>query len=154
MVKYTHIIRRLLLTNFFSVFDHFVGLALKGLRCWIWHLTIKSLWCLYPEQQHIHQVFFICNFEQAYFLLRFFFRPKRKTSSLRTRHQHSSNPVNSFFANVTFPSESTRKKLAVQSCQWKGSTLKVLLDVLKFKHEDTGMTSFCRSSSVTIVNFK
>ena len=32
MVNHTQTIRRLLLTNFFSVFDHFVGLALKGLR--------------------------------------------------------------------------------------------------------------------------
>ena len=31
MVKHTQIIRRVLLTNCFSVFDHFVGLALKGL---------------------------------------------------------------------------------------------------------------------------
>ena len=31
MVKHTETIRRLLLTNFLSVFDHFVGLALKGL---------------------------------------------------------------------------------------------------------------------------
>ena len=30
MVQYTQTIRRLLL----SVFDHFVGLALKGLRSW------------------------------------------------------------------------------------------------------------------------
>ena len=31
MVKYTQTIRRLLPTNCLSVFDHFVGLALKGL---------------------------------------------------------------------------------------------------------------------------
>ena len=31
MVKQTKAIRRLLPTNFLSVFDHFVGLALKGL---------------------------------------------------------------------------------------------------------------------------
>ena len=31
MVKQTQTIRRLLLTNCLSVFDHFVGLALKGL---------------------------------------------------------------------------------------------------------------------------
>ena len=31
MVKPTETIRRLLLTNCLSVFDHFVGLALKGL---------------------------------------------------------------------------------------------------------------------------
>ena len=32
MVKHTQTIRRLLLTNCLSVFDHFIGLALKGLR--------------------------------------------------------------------------------------------------------------------------
>ena len=31
IVKYTQTIRRLLPTNCLSVFDHFVGLALKGL---------------------------------------------------------------------------------------------------------------------------
>ena len=33
MVKHTETIRRLLPTNCLSVFDHFVGLALKGLIC-------------------------------------------------------------------------------------------------------------------------
>ena len=32
MVKHIQTIRRLLPTNFFSVFDHFVGLLLKGLK--------------------------------------------------------------------------------------------------------------------------
>ena len=32
MAKHTQIIRRLLPTNCLSVFEHFVGLALKGLR--------------------------------------------------------------------------------------------------------------------------
>ena len=32
MIKHTQIIRRLLPTNYLSVFDHFVGLALKGLK--------------------------------------------------------------------------------------------------------------------------
>ena len=32
MVKHTQTIRRLLPTNCLSVFDHFVGLALKGLK--------------------------------------------------------------------------------------------------------------------------
>ena len=32
MVKHTQTIRRLFLTNYLSVFDHFLGLALKGLR--------------------------------------------------------------------------------------------------------------------------
>ena len=32
MVKHTQTIRRLLPMNYLSVFDHFVGLALKGLR--------------------------------------------------------------------------------------------------------------------------
>ena len=32
MVKHTQIIRRQKLVNCLSVFDHFVGLALKGLR--------------------------------------------------------------------------------------------------------------------------
>ena len=31
MVKHNQAIRRLLLTNFLSVFDHFVGLVLEGL---------------------------------------------------------------------------------------------------------------------------
>ena len=33
MVKHTQTIRRLLLTNCLSVFDHFVVLTLKGLNC-------------------------------------------------------------------------------------------------------------------------
>ena len=33
MVKHTQTICRLLPTNCLSVFDHFVGLALKGLNC-------------------------------------------------------------------------------------------------------------------------
>ena len=32
MVKHTQTIRRLLPTNYLSVFDHIVGLALKGLK--------------------------------------------------------------------------------------------------------------------------
>ena len=32
MIKHTQTIRRLLPTNWLSVFDHFVGLALNGLR--------------------------------------------------------------------------------------------------------------------------
>ena len=32
MVKHNHTIRQLLLTNCLSVFEHFVGLALKGLN--------------------------------------------------------------------------------------------------------------------------
>ena len=32
MVKHTQIVRQLLSTNFLSVFDHFVGLALKTLN--------------------------------------------------------------------------------------------------------------------------
>ena len=32
MVKHTQIVRRLLPTNCLRVFDHFVGLALKGLK--------------------------------------------------------------------------------------------------------------------------
>ena len=32
MIKHTQTIRRLLPTNSFSVFDHFVGLMLKGLN--------------------------------------------------------------------------------------------------------------------------
>ena len=32
MVKYTQKIRQLLVTNYLSVFDHVVGLALKGLK--------------------------------------------------------------------------------------------------------------------------
>ena len=35
MVKHTQTIRRLLLTNCLSVFDHFVGLAHKGLIHWV-----------------------------------------------------------------------------------------------------------------------
>ena len=31
MVQHTHMIRRVVPTNCLSVFDHFVGLALKGL---------------------------------------------------------------------------------------------------------------------------
>ena len=35
MVKHTQTIRRLLLTNYLSVFDYFAGLALKGLTSFV-----------------------------------------------------------------------------------------------------------------------
>ena len=43
MVKHTQTIRRLLPTNCLSVFDHFVGLALKGLKAWVDKLTVLKL---------------------------------------------------------------------------------------------------------------
>ena len=38
MVKHTQIIRRLLPTNCFSLFEYFVGLALKGLKYTLKHV--------------------------------------------------------------------------------------------------------------------
>ena len=42
MVKQTQTIRWLLPTNFLSVFDHFVGLALKGFKNTFCHFIPKS----------------------------------------------------------------------------------------------------------------
>ena len=42
MVKHTQTIRRLLSTNCLSVFDHFVGLALKGLIIALTRVTVGS----------------------------------------------------------------------------------------------------------------
>ena len=39
MIKHTQTIRQLLPTNCLSVFDHFVGLALKGLKQCAAHLS-------------------------------------------------------------------------------------------------------------------
>ena len=47
MVKHTQTIRRLLPTNYLSVFDHFVGLALKGLK----YVTVKSVFRI-PSNIH------------------------------------------------------------------------------------------------------
>ena len=43
MVKHTEAIRRLLWTNRLSVFDHFVGLTLKGLRFILSSLKIENV---------------------------------------------------------------------------------------------------------------
>ena len=46
MVKHTQTIRRQKLTNCLSVFDHFVGLALKGLKMQIfynWKISCQKL---------------------------------------------------------------------------------------------------------------
>ena len=40
MVNHTHTIHRLLPTNFLSEFDHFVGLALKGLNLRVMQLYL------------------------------------------------------------------------------------------------------------------
>ena len=48
MIKHTQTIRRLLLTNCLSVFDHFVGLALKELTAtkmlmpWVFRHTVRT----------------------------------------------------------------------------------------------------------------
>ena len=46
MVKHTQIIRRLFPTNCLSVFNHFVGLALKGLISFVisWNESILNMW--------------------------------------------------------------------------------------------------------------
>ena len=46
MVKHTQTIRRLLLTNYLSVFDHFVGLVLKRLSHYQPMLHLYNLWFL------------------------------------------------------------------------------------------------------------
>ena len=50
MVKHTQTIRRLLPTNYLSVFDHFVGLSLKGLTC------IKSLRHNFADMRQAHPI--------------------------------------------------------------------------------------------------
>ena len=49
MVKHTQTIRRQQATNYLSVFDHFVGLTLKGLNASIWKIgaiiRLNSLCC-------------------------------------------------------------------------------------------------------------
>ena len=44
MVKYTQTIRQQYPTNFLSVFDYFVGLALKGLRYWDSLFLLNWMW--------------------------------------------------------------------------------------------------------------
>ena len=43
MVKHIQTLRRLLLTNCLSVFDHFVGLVLKGLTISIYYFSFEIL---------------------------------------------------------------------------------------------------------------
>ena len=43
MVKHTQTVRRLLPTNYLSLLDHFVGLALKGLRKKFAHENFESV---------------------------------------------------------------------------------------------------------------
>ena len=50
MVKHTQTIRRLLPTNYLSVFDHFVGLSLKGLD------YIKSLRNNFADLRQAHPI--------------------------------------------------------------------------------------------------
>ena len=50
MVKHTQTIRRLLPTNYLSVFDHFVGLSLKGLD------YIKSLRNKFADLRQAHPI--------------------------------------------------------------------------------------------------
>ena len=61
MIKHTQIIRRLLPTNCFIVFDHFVGLPLKRLAQKIstrlWKPVQNILWSLKKRQ-----IFFIRSF--------------------------------------------------------------------------------------------
>ena len=49
MVKQTQTIRRLLPTNCLSVFDHFAGLALIGLRLFIQKLSLSVGIYAYPQ---------------------------------------------------------------------------------------------------------
>ena len=49
MVKHAQTIRWLLLMNCLSVFDHFVGLALKGLKC-AKNSMKYVLWSFLPKQ--------------------------------------------------------------------------------------------------------
>ena len=62
MVKHTQTIRRLLPTNCLSVFDHFVGLALKGLiRLWCYILFAVA--CRYYPYHYSPYISDVANFE-------------------------------------------------------------------------------------------
>ena len=72
MVKHTQTIRRLLPTNCLSLFDHFVGSALKGLTYWKSLLTINPLT---DSFEHLlrHMVSGVIHFKQlqSWFFIRF-----------------------------------------------------------------------------------
>ena len=54
MIKHTQTICRQQLTNFLSVFDHFVGLALKGLRRDVSPLTEIQYLQIEPSKKKKH----------------------------------------------------------------------------------------------------
>ena len=64
MVKYTQTILRLLLTNCLSVFDHFVGLVLKGLRS-------IEFWTKKQKGNKLHPVFFSFVFNLLFIVIFF-----------------------------------------------------------------------------------
>ena len=58
MVKHTQTIRRKLTTNSLSVFDHFVGLAVKGLNESVECLQVTQPQILPKKKRNSFQVFF------------------------------------------------------------------------------------------------
>ena len=61
MVKHTEAIRQHLPTNCFSVFDHFVGLALKELRISLVNVTKSAGLVIFSEEILKLHFFFFCS---------------------------------------------------------------------------------------------
>ena len=55
MAKHTQTIRRLLLTNCLRVFDHFVGLALKGFNIFASSARLFNVCCINPFMTEANQ---------------------------------------------------------------------------------------------------
>ena len=79
MIKHTHIIRRLLPTNYLSVFNHFVGLVLQGLTLntcsRVYQRHMKSLPLIYTYENFSSislsiLILFVVNMQNIYNLAR------------------------------------------------------------------------------------
>ena len=83
MVKHTQTVRRQKPTNYLSVFDHFVGLALKGLKTHMPKNTAR-----YPgkilQPYSPKYLFFLNNCEQLFQLLQYHWYGKFVQSCLIT----------------------------------------------------------------------
>ena len=68
MVKHTQMIRRKLTTNCLSVFDHFVGLAVKGLNESVECLQVTQPQILPKKKNEIVFKYFFITFSNNFFL--------------------------------------------------------------------------------------
>ena len=99
MVKHTQTIRRLLAMNCLSVFDHFVGLALKGLNdhCSNYSGLIQRSGSVSMENQRLHaiacKVFKTLIELNPNFMEEIFYRSPNLTHRKENLYVHSQNTI-------------------------------------------------------------